>query len=285
MRFVNATISHEFEIVTEGGVSFKSPKVKDGKISHQHLGFMMDSQLSGSSHETKMRAVYLAELSKIESIYKRMGETMALWYLSTTAGPKVMYGSEMIPDRDERVHRLLNKWWLDMVSKAVGVSSVKDNTTGYQQRETSYVSMRSLAKETFDPPWGVTHSLKKVGLLSRVSLYTDSMASARAHGSVAKGSLWLSMVEARKSLKLAEPRCYTTHGWKEATKVARKGACHSAKKLVTEPLSAGRGDYLGMVSYQTPPGQSFRLEKVVPSRKHRRLVRRLRLGMIGDTRV
>ena len=98
--------------------------------------------------------------------------------------------------------------------------------------------MRSLAKETFDPPWGVTQSLKKVGLLSRVSLYTDSMASARAHGSVAKGSLWLSMVEARKSLRLAEPRCYTTHGWKEATKVARKGACHSVKKLVTEPLSA-----------------------------------------------
>ena len=32
MRFVNATISHEFEIETEGGVSFKSPKAKDGKI-------------------------------------------------------------------------------------------------------------------------------------------------------------------------------------------------------------------------------------------------------------
>ena len=40
-----------------------------------------------------------------------------------------------------------------------------------------------------------------------------------------------------------------------------------------------------MVSYQAPPGQSFRLEKVVPSRQHRRLVRRLRLGMIGATRV
>ena len=114
----------------------------------------------------------------------------------------------------------------------------------------AYVSMRSLAKETFDPPWGVTHSLKKVGLLSRVGLYTDSMASARAHGSVTKGSLWLSMVEARKSLRLGEPRCYTTRGWKEATKVARKGASHRLKKLVTEPLSAGKG-YLGMVAYQT----------------------------------
>ena len=55
--------------------------------------------------------------------------------------------------------------------------------------------------------------------------------------------------------------------------------------MVTEALSVGKGDYLGMVAYQTPSGQSLRLERVVPSRNHRKLVRQIRLGMIGDTRV
>ena len=209
------------------------------------------------------------------------------WYLATTAGPKVMYGSEMIPDKDGKVQRSLSKWWLDMVSKAVGVSSVKDNLADYPQRPTSYVSMRSLAKETVEPPWGVTQVMKKVGLLSRVSLHTESMASTRAHAPVAKGSLWLSMVEAQKSVKLGEPHYYTTRGWSEATKAARRGASHKAKMMATEPLSVGKGDYLGMVAYQTPSGQSLRLERVVPSRNHRKLIRQIRLGMIvrqiGDT--
>ena len=108
----------------------------------------------------------------------------------------------------------LNRWWLDMVSKAVGVSSVKDKLAEFQQREPAYVSMRPLAKETFEPPWGVAQSMKKVGLLSRVSLHTESMASTRAHAPVAKGPLWL-------SARLGEPHYYTTRGWREATKVAR----------------------------------------------------------------
>ena len=93
------------------------------------------------------------------------------------------------------------------------------------------------------------------------------------------------MDEARKSVRLSESHCYTTRGWVEATRHAKKGASHTAKHLVTEPKSVGKGDYLGMVAYQTPPGQSARLESVVPSKKSRRLVRQLRLGMIGDTRV
>ena len=196
-----------------------------------------------------------------------------------------MYGSEMIPDKDNKVQRSLSKWWLDMVSKAVGVSSVKDNLTDYPQRPTSYVSMRSLAKETVEPPWGVTQVMKKVGLLSRVSLHTESMASTRAHARVAKGSLWGSLVEARKSVRLGEPHYYASRGWKEVVKNARRGMCHKEKKLVTEAMLEGKGDYLGMVAYQTPPGQSLRLERVVPRRSYRKLIRRLRLGMIGDTRV
>ena len=99
-----------------------------------------------------------------------MGETMALWYLSTTAGPKVLYGSEMISDTDKKVQKELGRWWIDMVSKAVGVSSVSDKLKDFAQRPTSYVSMRSLAKETNKPPWSVTQTMKKVGLLHRVTL-------------------------------------------------------------------------------------------------------------------
>ena len=64
---------------------------------------MMDSKLNGSSHTSKMYSVYNAQLPKVETIYKKMGETMALWYMSTTAGSKVMYGSEIIPDADGSV--------------------------------------------------------------------------------------------------------------------------------------------------------------------------------------
>ena len=96
---------------------------------------------------------------------------------------------------------------------------------------------------------------------------------------------WSSMEEARKSVRLGEPHCYTNRGWVEATKHAKKGACHAAKHLVTEPRCEGKGDYLGMVAYQTPPGQSARLESVVPNKKYRSLVRQMRLGMVGDTRV
>ena len=93
---MEAPIADVISIETECGVTFKSPDPKEGKLTHRHLGYMMDSKLSGSSHTAKMHSVYNSQLPKVEAIYKKMGETMALWYLSTTAGPKVMYGSEII---------------------------------------------------------------------------------------------------------------------------------------------------------------------------------------------
>ena len=115
----------------------------------------------------------------------------------------------------------------------------------------SYIRKRTLAKESIDPPWGVTNTMKKVGLLYRVSLPTDSMASARALSPVAKGSLWSSLVSARKSVKLGEPHCYTKRGWKQATKFAKLQASLQQKNFQGESLQSGHGDYLGTVSCQS----------------------------------
>ena len=103
-----------------------APKPKDDKISHKHLGFTLDSKLCGSSHIAKMRGTYMSELSKVEEVYKVMGESMALLYLSSTAGPKTLFGSEAVPDTEDKLFHTLNRWWSDLVSKAVGVSSTND---------------------------------------------------------------------------------------------------------------------------------------------------------------
>ena len=88
MHFTKKDIADSFVIETECGVYFSSPKPKDGKLSHKHLGFMLGSKLCGSSHLAKMKSTYMSELSKVEEVYKVTGESMALLYLSSTAGPK-----------------------------------------------------------------------------------------------------------------------------------------------------------------------------------------------------
>ena len=82
MHFTKKDIANPIVIETECGGCFSSPKPKEGKLSHKHLGFMLDSKLSGSSHIAKMRGTYMSELSKVEEVYKVMGESMALLYLS-----------------------------------------------------------------------------------------------------------------------------------------------------------------------------------------------------------
>ena len=62
-------------------------------------------------------------------------------------------------------------------------------------------------------------------------------------------------------------------------------ASHKAKSIEGAQQSLHRGDYLGVVAFHTPPDQAARLEKLVPDKKQRLLVRHMRLGMVGDTRV
>ena len=62
----------------------------------------------------------MSKLANVEEAYKVMGEAMALLYLSSTAGPKTLFGSEAIPDLEDKLYPVLNRWWFDLVSKAVG---------------------------------------------------------------------------------------------------------------------------------------------------------------------
>ena len=133
-----------------------------------------------------------------------------------------------------------------MVSKAVGVSSVKDDLCVYKHRPLAYVSKRTLSKETTEAPWGVTNSLKRVGLLRRTHLPApmSSMASTSAVSKVTKGSIWSRLEATKTALKFSAPHLYSKKGWKMATEHATWFACinmpnqtleadHTQDKLIT----------------------------------------------------
>ena len=157
---------------------------------------------------------------------------MALWYIQSTATPKVLAGSEIIPDPDSSLSNKLTKWWLDIVSKATRVSSANDVFTPYNQRPSSFVRIRTLCTETLEAPWRVTHTMNKVGLLGRVHRNTSppSMASARASSNIVKGSVWSSLDRALQVAHLGDPRRYTSRKWSEKLHWTKRSMSRKAKR-------------------------------------------------------
>ena len=75
------------------------------------------------------------------------------------------------------------------------------------------------------------------------------------------------------------------NSWRKAMREARLSASYAAKKTPLVGDTAHNGDHLGVISASTPGGQATKLETLLPRRADSRLVRTMRLGMIGQTRV
>ena len=212
---------------------------------------------------------------------------MALWYVQSTATPKVLAGSEVIPDSDPALNNKLTKWWLDIVSKATRLSLANDVFTPYNQRPTSFIRLKTLCAETLEPPWGVTHTMNKVGLLGRLHRHTcpPSMATTRVSANITKGSIWSSLDRALHASALGDLRRYTSRKWAEKMRWSKRSLTRQFKRVSCQTTTAGDGDYFGVVASRGPQpvGGSVSLAKVVPDRRHRLSIRKLRLGMIGDT--
>jgi len=80
---------------------------------------------------------------------------------------------------------------------------------------------------TTEVPWGVTNSLKRVGLLRRTQLPApmSSMASTSAVSKVTKGSIWSRLEATKTALKFSAPHLYSKKGWEMATEHATWFAC------------------------------------------------------------
>ena len=109
------------------------------------------------------------------------------------------------------------------------------------------------------------------------------MASTRANSKVAKGSLWSTLSSSIQILHMGHPRGHSKHSWRKAMREARLSASYAAKKTPLVGDTTHNGDHLGVISASTPGGQATKLETPLPRRADRRLVRAMRLGMIGQT--
>ena len=202
-----------------------------------------------------------------------MGESMALWYVQSTATPKVLAGSEVIPDSDPALTNKLTKWWTDIVSKATRLSSANDIFSPYNQRPSSFTRLRTLCAETLEPPWGVTHTMNKVGLLGRIHRHTypPSMATTRASANITKGPTWPSLDRALRVSSLGDPRRYTSRKWGGEMRWTKRSLARQFKRTTCQTTTVDDGDYFGVIASRgpQPAGGSVCLSKVVPDRRHR----------------
>ena len=219
-------------------------------------------------------------------IAEAMGESMALWYIKSVAGPRVLHGCEMISDPLGAGEA--REMWNGLLCKALSFTNHIKQKQEFRLRPEVFIPKTLMAAETDEKPWDIQFATRSAGLLWRIHQDDQTMAGKRVHHSVVEGATLTQMRErTNQTLKMPPPNFIPKWEWKSELKVQATDwmQVHLQDYAVAVDKNEDEaGDRVAALVVRNEGGESQIWDTLLPKQAWRHTIRRVRLGHVMNTR-